>query len=142
MKQIIFLITALIFSCTFSYAIEFTDQDIGDRIPIKEPIVGYNSTSGEYLDPFSDDQILFKITSKNYLDYETYLTPGQVKMFRDYGSTFFMNIYPSRRSCAVPDKVIELSKNGNSKLTDGGEGIEGTVGSIPFPNAIEPLHHV
>ncbi len=142
MKQIIILITTLIISCTFSYAIEFTDQDIGDKIPIKEPIVGYNSTSGGYLDPFSDDQILFKITSENYLDYETYLTPGQVKMFRDYSSTFFMNIYPSRRSCAVPDKVIELSKNGNAKLTDGGEGIEGTVGSIPFPNAIEPLHHV
>tara|TARA_A100001015_G_scaffold312347_1_gene417383 strand:+ start:1476 stop:2750 length:1275 start_codon:yes stop_codon:yes gene_type:complete len=142
MKQIIILITTLIFSYTFSYAIEFTDQDIGDRIPIKEPILGYNSTSGGYLDPFSDDQILFKITSENYLDYEKYLTPGQVKMFRDYGSTFFMNIYPSRRSCAVPDKVIELSKNGNAKLTDGGEGIEGTVGSIPFPNAIEPLHHV
>ena len=85
MKQIIILITTLIFSYTFSYAIEFTDQDIGDRIPIKEPIAGYNSVSGGYLDPFSDDQILFKITSDNYLDYETYLTPGQIKMFTNYG---------------------------------------------------------
>ena len=108
MKQIIILIITLVFSYTFSYAIEFTDQDIGVRAPIKEPITGYDSISGGYLDPFSDDQILFKITSDNYLDYEKYLTPGQIKMFRDYGSTFFMNIYPSRRSCAVPDKVIEL----------------------------------
>ena len=87
MKQIIILITTLIFSYTFSYAIEFTDQDIGDRIPIKEPIEGYNSTSGGYLDPFSDDQILFKITSENYLDYETYLTQEQDKMYRYYVST-------------------------------------------------------
>ena len=46
MKQIIISIITLIFLYTFSYAIEFTDQDIGDRIPIKEPIEGYNSTSG------------------------------------------------------------------------------------------------
>ncbi len=142
MKQIIILITTLIFSYTFSYAIEFTDQDIGDRIPIKEPIAGYNSVSGGYLDPFSDDQILFKITSDNYLDYETYLTPGQIKMFTNYGETFFMNIYPSKRSCAVPDEVLDLSKDGNAKLVDEGEGIEGIVGSIPFPNANKPLHHV
>ena len=78
---------------------EYSEIDTGDRIPIKGPIEGYDSASGEYKDPFVDDAILFKITSENYSDYEKYLTPGQVRMFRDYGSTFFMNIYPSRRSC-------------------------------------------
>ena len=28
------------------------------------------------------------------------------------------------------------------KLTDQGEGIDGVVGSIPFPNPSEALHHV
>ena len=121
---------------------EFTENDIGYRIPIKEPIAGYDSGSGAYKDPFRDDVILFKITSDNYFDYEEYLTPGQIKMFTSYGSTFFMNVYPSKRSCAVPDEVLDLSKTGNAKLVDNGEGIEGVVGSIPFIDASEPLHHV
>ena len=142
MKQIVISIVVLFFSYSYSYSIEFSEQDIGERVPIKEPISGYNSNNGEYKDPFIEDSILFKITKDNYLDYEKYLTPGQIKMFTTYGSTFFMNIYPSRRSCAVPNEVLELSKNGNAKLVDEGEGIEGTVGSIPFPNASEPLHHI
>jgi len=64
MKQIIILIITLVFSYTFSYAIEFTDQDIGDRTPIKEPIAGYDSLSGGYLDPFSDDQYYLKLHQK------------------------------------------------------------------------------
>ena len=142
MKQIVISIVVLFFSYTYSYSIEFSEQDIGNRVPIKEPISGYESKNGEYKDPFFEDTILLKITKDNYLDYEKYLTPGQIKMFTAYGSTFFMNIYPSRRSCAVPDEVLELSKSGNAKLVDGGEGIEGVVGSIPFPNASEPLHHL
>ena len=142
MKQIVISIIVIFFSYTYSYSIEFSEQDIGDRAPIKEPILGYESKSGEYKDPFIGDSISFKITKDNYLDYKKYLTPGQIKMFTTYESTFFMNIYPSRRSCAVPDKVLELSKGGNSKLVDGGEGIEGVVGSIPFPNASKPLHHL
>ena len=142
MKQIIISIIVLLFSYTFLYAAEFTIQDIGKRIPIEEPIEGYSSTNGIYLDPFSDDKVLFRITSENYLEYEKYLTPGQIKMFTNYGETFFMNIYPSKRSCAVPNEVLDLSKNGNAKLVDEGEGIEGIVGSIPFPNATQPLHHI
>ena len=142
MKQIVISIVVLFFSYSYSYSIEFSEQDIGDRVPIKEPIPGYESNNGEYKDPFIEDSIIFQITKDNYLDYEKYLTPGQIKMFATYGSTFFMNIYPSRRSCAVPDEVLELSKGGNAKLVDGGEGIEGVVGSIPFPNASEPLHHL
>ena len=142
MKQIVISIVVLFFSYSYSYSIEFSEQDIGDKVPIKEPIPGYESNNGEYKDPFIEDSIIFQITKDNYLDYEKYLTPGQIKMFATYGSTFFMNIYPSRRSCAVPDEVLELSKGGNAKLVDGGEGIEGVVGSIPFPNASEPLHHL
>jgi hypothetical protein len=122
MKQIVISIVVLFFSYTYSFSIEFSEQDIGNRVPIKEPISGYESNNGEYKDPFFEDTILFKITKDNYLDYEKYLTPGQIKMFTAYGSSFFMNIYPSRRSCAVPDEVLELSKGGSAKLVDEGEG--------------------
>ena len=81
MKQIVISILVLFFSYTYSYSIEFSEQDIGDRVPIKEPIPGYESNDGEYKDPFIEDSIIFKITKDNYLDYEKYLTPGQIKMF-------------------------------------------------------------
>ena len=69
------------------------------------------------------------------------LTPGQIEMFENYPETFKMNVYQSRRSCAVPAEVTDLTVN-NAILTDNGEGIEGVVGSIPFPMPSEALHYV
>ena len=86
--------------------------------------------------------IIFTITNENYLEFsENLLTSGQLEMFKKYPETFKMNIYKSRRSCAVPPEVLALTKS-NAILTDGGEGIEGVVGSIPFPQPSEALHHV
>ena len=115
---------------------------IGDRQPIERPIASYDSSTNSYPDPFSDDEILFTITNENYFEFsENILTKGQVEMFIKYPETFKMNIYKSRRSCAVPTEVYELTKS-NAKLIDEGEGIEGVVGSIPFPQPSEALHHV
>ena len=75
MKQIVIAIVLLFFSYSYSYSIELSEQDIGDRVPIKEPIQGYESNNVEYKDPFIEDSIIFKITKDNYLDYEKYLTP-------------------------------------------------------------------
>ena len=115
---------------------------IGDREPIEQPIKSYDSSKNSYPDPFSEDKIIFTITNENYLEFsENILTNGQVEMFIKYPKTFKMNIYKSRRSCAVPPEVYALTKS-NAILTDEGEGIEGIVGSIPFPQPSEALHHV
>ena len=141
MRIIFFLF--LIFSPFSLFAeVKFTIDDIGDLKPIKNPINGYDHDKNIYPNPFIEDKILFTINSENYYDYKEYLTAGQFKMFESYPSTFKMNIFPSQRSCAVPDEVLELSKAGNAILIDDGEGIEGVVGSIPFTSPSEPLHHV
>jgi len=115
---------------------------IGDREPIEQPITSYDSSKNSYPDPFSEDEIIFTITNENYLELsENILTSGQIEMFIKYPKTFKMNIYKSRRSCAVPPEVYALTKS-NAILTDEGEGIEGIVGSIPFPQPSEALHHV
>ena len=115
---------------------------IGDREPIEQPIKSYDSSKNSYPDPFSEDKIIFTITNENYLEFsENILTSGQIEMFIKYPKTFKMNIYKSRRSCAVPPEVYALTKS-NAILTDEGEGIEGIVGSIPFPQPSEALHHV
>ena len=115
---------------------------IGERQPIEQPIKSYDPSKNSYPDPFSEDKIIFTITNENYLEFsENLLTNGQVEMFKKYPETFKMNIYKSRRSCAVPPEVLSLTKS-NAILTDEGEGIEGVIGSIPFPQPSEALHHV
>ena len=135
------LIILLLPICGYADTI-FTPKDVGERVPITSPLAEFNSELNSYPDPFSTDQIIFTINKENYLEYkESILTPGQVKMFETYPSTFKMNVYPSRRSCAVPPEVLELTDK-NALLIDDGEGVEGVVGSIPFPYPAEALHHV
>ncbi len=115
---------------------------IGEREPINIPIDGYDPNNNSYPNPFPDDNILLTIDSANYLEFsQSLLTSGQTKMFEAYPETFKMNVYKSRRSCSVPNEVYELSRE-NASLVDDGEGVEGIIGSIPFPNPSEALHFV
>ena len=121
---------------------DFNSIKIGDREPINKPINKYDPSQNSYPDPFNDDEVLFTINKENYHEYaNNLLTPGQIEMFETYSDTFKMKVYPSRRSCAVPPEVIQLTDQ-NAELIDEGEGLIGTIGSIPFPNPSEALHHV
>ena len=142
MKKFILSIIILLFTSNLSADISFTVSDIGNRNPVTSPVDGYDKDSNSYVNPFVDDEIQFQINASNYNDYLSYLTDGQVEMFNIYPESFVMNIYPSRRSCAVPQEVLDLTKEGNVQMIADGEGVEGVVGGIPFPNASEPLHHV
>jgi|TARA_Y100000816_G_scaffold292524_1_gene288337 hypothetical protein len=141
-KKIILLLFFTIFPL-----LSFADFDldllkIGEREPIMKPVKSFRLDMNSYPDPFSDDEIIFTIDKENYMEFtENLLTPGQVEMFKLYPDSFKMNIYPSRRSCSVPPEVIQLTKS-NAVLTHEGEGIDGVIGSIPFPNPKEALHHL
>ncbi len=139
----IFVFLFFLILSSFSYAdFDLNSLKIGDKEPIAEPIDSYDPSKNSYPDPFHKDEILFTIDKSNYLEYaDQLLTPGQIEMFNVYSDTFKMHVYPSRRSCAVPPEVNELTSQ-NAELTDEGEGIIGIVGSIPFPNPSEALHHV
>ena len=136
----------LLFFVTFS-SLALADYDLNlletsERMPITSPISGYDEAKNSYPDPFADDEIIFTINGDNYQNYAAeILTPGQIEMFQTYPNSFKMNIYPSRRSCAVPEEVINLTDE-NAELIDEGEGLIGVVGSIPFPKPTEALHHV
>ncbi len=120
----------------------FSVEAIGERVPITSPLSEFNPELNSYPDPFLSDQVILTIDADNYIAFkESILTSGQIKMFEMYPKTFKMKIYPSRRSCTVPPEVLELTKK-NALLIDEGEGIDGIVGSIPFPKPNEALHHV
>ena len=126
-KYFLFIIFFFILTPTIADSIELT-LEIGNKEPITSPIASYDPTINSYPDPFDSDEIIFEINKDNYLEYaEEILTLGQIEMFENYPDSFKMNVYQSRRSCAVPIEVTNLTSE-NATLTDNGEGIEGVVG--------------
>ena len=121
---------------TLSFAdLDANSLEIGVKEPINVPISGYDDELNSYPDPFSEDQIILTIDKYNYLKYtDNILTPGQIEMFNTYPDSFKMHVYPSRRSCSVPQEVIKLTRE-NAKLTDNGEGIEGGSREYSFSTA-------
>ena len=142
MYKKILLLFLIIFVNSAYAEFELDTIKIPDREPINQPINNYDPSTNSYPDPFSEDEVLFTIDKNNFSEYiDNLLTSGQVEMFKTYPDTFKMNVYPSRRSCAVPQEVLQLTSQ-NAELTDEGDGLIGVVGSIPFPNPSEALHHV
>lgn len=87
-----------------------------------------------YCDPFSDDKPLFTITGANADQYKDQLSVGQLAMLHRYAS-YKMNVYPTRRTLALPDYAYEATtKNAlNAELGGGGDALSGAAIGIPFP---------
>ncbi|MDQ6770899.1 MAG: DUF1329 domain-containing protein [Gemmatimonadota bacterium] len=90
-------------------------------------------------DPFADDKPLFSIDAKNMAQYADKLSPGTQEMLRKY-PTYRVDVYPSHRSVAYPQQVIDNSLKNASRcgLINNGDGIDvskGCWGGIPFPIA-------
>ncbi len=109
---------------------------------ISTPPEGIGYVEGAHLpNPFGDDTPYAKITHENRQDYDTLLTDGQ-KALLDLHKSYFMNIYPSRRSCAQPDFVYEAAKRNAEvgELVANGNGVAKAIMAAPFPipnNALE-----
>ena len=109
------------------------------RIPawtggINQPPDGYQP--GEiHLDPYASETPLFRINVSTLDDHIAHLTPGQVAMLRKYGESYFMDVYPTHRSAAFPQRIYEkTSANGVSgHLTADGEGVLEVSEGFPFP---------
>jgi len=86
-------------------------------------------------DPFPNDKALFKITPANAAQYAEHLTEGDKAMLRQYKDTFFMNVFPTRRTAANPQRIYDAVKRNatTANLTPDGNGFTGAVEGIPFP---------
>ena len=100
---------------------------------ITTPPAGYK-LGDHHPDPYAADKPLFSITKSNYKQYADKLTVGQQGMFDKYDD-FRMDIYPTRRSAAFPERTYEYTiKNARTaKLVADGEGVEDAAEGIPFP---------
>lgn len=98
-------------------------------------------------DPYADDTILYTITAKNMEKYADRLSAGLKELFRKYPDTWKMNVYPTRRPFAAPQKIYDLTYQNalTAELINGGDdGIKGAFGGIPFPipkNGAESIYN-
>lgn len=102
---------------------------------------GSVDSKGSYSDPFANEQPLFSITAQNVAQYQQFLTPGQVAIFKRYPDSYMMNIYPTHRSANLPQAVLDESRAnvGKTTLADGGNGMHGYTRGIPFALPTEGL---
>ena len=101
---------------------------------ITTPPAGY-SPGDHHPTPFPDDKPLFRITGANYQEYGEQLSVGQKATFAKYPETYFMDVYPSRRSTSFPEHIYEMTiKNGSTAtLAENGEGVLAAAEGFPFP---------
>jgi hypothetical protein len=101
---------------------------------ITEPPAGYQPGM-HHPDPFADDGVMFTIAAENTAEYADKLSPGQLAMFERYPETWFMNVYPARRSAASPQHVYDacISNATTAELTGDGYGVRDAGGAPPFP---------
>jgi len=81
------------------------------------------------------DKPLYSIDASNVDKYAAQLSPGQVQMIKQ-NKGYKMDVYPSRRTCANPDFVVENTKKNATTAKLGADGWslkEANVPGIPFP---------
>ncbi len=105
---------------------------------------GTADSRGFLSDPFASEQPLFTITAQNVDQYKDKLTPGQVAMFKRYPDSYKIPVYKTHRSATVPKNVQEDAKfnAANTKLVEGGNGLENFKSAYPFPmpqNGLEAI---
>lgn len=101
---------------------------------LTKPPAGYNK-GGYYVDPFSNDSILFTITNSNASEYADKLSEGHKALLKTYSDTYKLNVYQSRRTAAAPQYIYDATKRiaATAELTTDGNGVTGAVEGIPFP---------
>jgi hypothetical protein len=100
-------------------------------------------SGGHHPDPFADDKPLYRITAANMDQYADILTEGHKAMFRTYPE-YFMDVYPTRRSAAMPERIYEATRRiaPSTHLIEGGNGFSGGAEGIPFPIPENGLHAI
>jgi hypothetical protein len=93
---------------------------------------------------YHNEKPLYTIDGSNYTKYAEQLTPGQQSVFKA-NPDYKMDVYPTHRSCAFPDFVVENTRRNvkEAKLgADGNSLASGVLPGLPFPatdNGLEAI---
>ena len=96
---------------------------------------GTADAAGFLSDPFPSDQPLFTITAQNMDQYKDKLTPGQQALLKRYPDSYKLPVYPTHRTASMPDDILAAAKQNatNTKMVEGGNGLENFDQANPFP---------
>lgn len=85
--------------------------------------------------PFPNDRPEFVITGENYQDYADQLSAGQIATFERYPDSYYMRVFPTRRSASFPERTYEMTIQNAStaQLVSDGEGVTNAAEGFPFP---------
>lgn len=98
--------------------------------------INYEPGKMQCPNPFASEKPLFTITAQNMDQYAEKLSPAVKAMFRKFPDTFQLNIYPTHRTAAMPEKEYEKCyKNAlaGELINNGDDGIQNALGGVPFP---------
>ena len=93
------------------------------------PGLDVSNAHGHDPDPYADEKPLFTITAANLSQYAAKLTEGHKALFKTYPD-YKMQVYPTHRSAAVPERIAEATKRiaTTATLVPDGNGVTGAVG--------------
>jgi len=85
-------------------------------------------------DPFAAEKPLYSIDAKTMAPHDARLSDGVKALMKKYPG-FRIDVYPTHRTAAAPQWVYDntLKNATRAKTVDGGFGVEGAYGGIPFP---------
>lgn len=86
-------------------------------------------------DPYANDKILYTVTPANMGQYANKLSEGHKKLLQTYRGSFKMNVYPTHRSAASPQRIYDATKRvaATAELAAGGNGVVKAGEGVPFP---------
>jgi len=85
-------------------------------------------------DPYAGDAQSYVVNSKNLAQYQALLPAGTRALLEQYPD-YYLQVFPTRRSAALPQRIYDATRNNASKaeLISGGNGVAGVSAGIPFP---------
>lgn len=106
----------------------------GEKLPVPDTW----DSGDHYSDPFSEDEILFNIDSKNLEHFQNKLSEGQRKLLLR-NPHYFLPIYRTRRTATYPEFIEKGTEYNQShtKLSDDGNGLLNYREGFPFPKLSE-----
>lgn len=99
---------------------------------LTKPPANWKAEQG-YVDPFADEKPIKTINAANAEQHKDNLPVGLLALLKKY-PTFSMPIYPTHRTLALPQGVLDQSKAESTKISMNNGHIDGRESShIPFP---------
>jgi hypothetical protein len=96
---------------------------------------GFQPGSGVWIDPYKDEKPLLRIDSKNLEKHADKLSEGQKHLLAKFPG-YYLDVYPSHRTVAYPDKVLQATLRNATACKTRKEGLAVDPicrGGMPFP---------